>query len=524
MMTRLFVILVIGFLHFIFCVSVCPATEDSVLNFKQDRAIDLLGAVRRTMEMQPEILMQREAVKLSKGAYRANGGIFDWNVEIAVIHDEDWGPVEDDLELTYDKGETTYFNLQFSKLLRSGISFTPYIKYSGYRYNLTSGYNTDLINSGGLGLAIKLPLLQGRGYKNTGVDEIASSYEVKAAQFQLAYEMSDSVFNTVQAFWSYFAAFEQLSIKLEAQKRAANILDNTLSLVDAGETPSAELVNVKANLADKESATLTATQSVESAKAKLGLAMGISYEQIIELPKPAGSFPKLNEKIMAKSGTINDQVYIRIASGHRADLLAKAEQNKAYKARRDAARNNLKPALNLEFSMGYDGLEYGSSSSHTFNSVKYDQDNPDWSIGTRVTYPLGNNNAQGYLQQIQARYSQGELEEKELLRTIQSEITVTRNNLHIIAGELERSNSAVENYSTAVDNERDRYLMGETTLMDLLYIEDRRDSALLNQIAVQQKAAVTLANLQFVTGQLVRFVNEQGVVTLDQLTTLLLPE
>ncbi len=498
------------------------ALEPIALDFSQEKAIDVLGAVKKTMELQPNIFIQQEQLNAARGAYRAGGGNFDWQLETALVHQQDNAPVSD-FDTGLERRETSDFSVGFSKLLRSGIVLSPYVQYTGYRYAHTGGGVSSLHNTGGLGLLIKLPLLRGLGYENVGSEEIATGHEVKANQLLLARETANSVYASVKAFWSYLASVERLKIMTDAENRARSILKNTQTLARAGEVPAAELVNVQANLADKKSSRLTAAQAVTAAKAGLGIAMGLPYDKITVIPPPVGPFPSMDRDSMEQAKGTDSSLYLRVAADRRYDLRAAGEQNEAARIRMEAAKDNRKPQLDLELSMGYHGLESGSSLSKSFQAVEYDQDTPDWNVGTRLTYPLGNNTAEGAFITSQAAYRRGVLQEKELLRSMNSDINVILSELFNLYEELRHSEQAVQEYMTAVSNEQEKYMMGETTLLDLLYIEDRRDNALLNHISVRERAAVGLANLRYVTGHLVRFIDEQGLVTMRDLTTMLLP-
>jgi outer membrane protein TolC len=483
--------------------------------------IDVLGVVKKTVEHQPAIHIQREQVNLARGAYRSSGGDFDWRVETFFIHRQDYDPIP--AANSIKNQEVSEAGLRFSRLLRSGISVEPFLQYTGSEYRLVTDEKLSPSKTGSVGLLFRVPLLRGLGYENTAAGEIAAALDLQAAQLNLAHEISFAVHNGVQAFWAYLAAHERLAVLAEAEERALVILKKTQALVQADELPAAELVNVRANLADKESGRLAAAQAVVAARAGLGMAMGIPPAETYDLPAPFGPFPDLDRTLLLQAMAADSAAYARIAARHRLDLLAAGKQNESLKTGLRAARNRVKPALNLELSLGYDGLESGSSLSRSLRTAEYRQDAPDWSTGVRLTYPLGNNSGEGELAQALARHRQGWLREQELLRTIATDIGLARSDLFSIFHELERSDEAVRQYTTAVANEREKYLMGETTLLDLLYIEDRRDSALLNRIAVRQRAASGLARLRFETGTLVRVQDEEVLVTASDLTTVLLP-
>jgi len=483
----------------------------------------VLGAIKKTMEHQPAIRIQREQVKLAGGAYRSSGGDFDWRVETFITHREDHTPIPgaDPIIKTH---EISAVGVRFPKLLRSGVSVEPFLQYTeSASLLLTDDSQGGPLKIGTVGLLFRVPLLRGLGYQNAAAGEIASAFELEAARLSLSHEISFNVHNAAQAFWTYLGAYQRLVVAKDAEERARTILGKTEMLVRADELPAAELVNVRANLADKERSGLAAAQAVVAARAGLGMAMGIPPAEIYDLPEPHGSFPELDRTVLIQATAADNVWYAQTAARHRLDLLAADKQNESLKAGLQAARNRVKPALDLELSLGYDGMESGSSLSRSLKTTAYRQDTPDWSTGVRLTYPLGNNSGEGDLEQAWARYRQGKMRSEELFRAVQTDIGLVRRDLSSLAQELERSEEAVRYYTTAVANEREKYLMGETTLLDLLTIGDRLDGALLNRISVRQRVAGSLTRLRFETGKLVRFEDDQGMVTYGDLTTMLLP-
>jgi outer membrane protein TolC len=509
-------------LNFIYPV---PARAENPVNVaaNQDQTVNVLHVVQKTIEHQPAIHMLREQISLVRGLYRRSGGEFDWRIETFFLHQRDYAPISTG-DPTIESSETNVAGLKFSKLLRTGVSVEPFLQYTENSYHILNDDKTSPSKTGHIGLLFTVPLMRGIGYENTAVAEIAAGHALKAAQMELSHGISDSVYNAVQSFWAYVAANKQLAILLESVERARIILQKTEILMQADELPTAELVNVRANLANKESSAVAAEQAVVEAKINLGMAMGIPTAEIFDLPPPDDHFPDLESISLHHVMDIDHTTYAAIATHNRQDFLAAGEQNKSLKAQLKAAKDRVKPTLNLELSLGYDGLETGSSLEQSWRSLEFHQDTPDWSTGLRLIYPLGNNSNNGALEQALASLHQGVLQEQELLRSIQTKVRLARSDLFSLLREFKRSNEALDNYSTTVANEHEKFLMGETALLDLLYIENLRDNARLNHITICQRAANSLARLRFETGQLVHFVDDEGIVTLNDLTTILVPD
>lgn len=502
-----------------------PDTSSNAAHKEGTLLIDLFAAVKKTMENQSSIQIQREQVNIAKGAKQAAGGDFDWKMETYITQRQDNSPVSSmDYTTAVKTLDTTETGVRFAKLFRQGIYIEPGLKYTGYDYSLPTNEHADPLKTGSVSLVFKVPLLQGLGYENTGYREISSLFELDAARSNLKHEITTSVHNAVQAFWGYLAAHDQLSVYSEAEERARIIVEKTDALVKANEAPAAEIINVKANLADKETARISAEQTYVSARARLGTVMGIPSSEIDSIPPPRGSFPKLDRNSLAKVFGGDLAKYNEIALKNRNDLESIRKQNEALTAQLKAARNRIKPQLNLEFSVGYDGVRNSSGTSQSLQTIEYHQDEPDWTTGFRISCPLENNSAKGELEQVQAKCRQGSIQENELVRNIQTQISVTRSDLLSICNEIEKSEEAVKNYTQAISNERDKYLMGETTILGLLYIEDRRDVAFVNNISVRQKAALAIARLSYEIGKLVRFTNDEGIVEPEGLISLALAD
>lgn len=494
---------------------------------KPDRkdGIELIDAVRKTMEYQSSILIQKEQVNVAKGANQSAGGDFDWRMETYVTQRKDNAPASSaDYSTAVNALDTTETGIRFAKLFRQGFYIEPGYKYSGYDYDLVSNQKADPLKTGNVSLVFRIPLLQGLGYENVGYREISSVYELEAARHNLKHEISSSIHNTVQAFWGYLAANEQLAVYIEAEDRARSILEKTEALVKANEAPAAEIINVRANLADKESARMSAEQNLNSARARLGTAMGIPSAETLKLPVPSGGFPLIDVDTLRKATSGNTDAYSDVAMRFRQDLMAVKKQNQSLDAQLKAARNRTKPQLNLELSIGYDGVRRKDSFSNSLQTIEYNQSDPDWSTGFRITCPIENNTAEGDLEQILAKNRQGSLQENELVRSIKTQINLTQADLISLSNEIQRSEEAVSSYTKAITNEREKYLMGETTILGLLYIEDRRDGAFVNRISVRLKAATALARLRYEMGSIVSFSDDAGQIDPVSFTSLSVPD
>lgn len=498
----------------------------TTIALNQDRHyFDLMDAINKTMQLQPSILLQKESVNQNAGILRSSAGDFDWRLESYSLFSKDYSPLP--IGTYYSQQESFTTGLKLGRLFRSGLYFEPNFQYSQNQAEVKDEFlqyqpNQPIQKMARVSFLLRVPLLQGFGEKNTAVREISAGHELDAARFNLLFKVSQTVQDTALAYWNYRAAYARLEVLKRSEGLAREILDKTDALVKADELAAADLQNVAANLADKESSRISGELAVNEARTSLGLAIGMPYGQISQIPEPTGSFPLLDMKLLAKK--LHDSAaYFSIAMNNRQDLQVLKKQIQSLDAQVVAARDQLSPMLNMELSLGADNSISGSGFQRTMQTVEYRQKNPDWSTGIRFVYPIGNNTARGNLEQALSRFNQGRIQLMELERTIQSTIRLVLSSLVNNSQEIEKANEAVRTYEVAVSNEREKYLMGESTLLDLLYIQDRLDAAQLNRISALQRAASNLTRLRYEAGKLVRFENGEGRVDVEDLIAVLVP-
>jgi len=70
-----------------------------------------------------------------------------------------------------------------------------------------------------------------------------------------------------------------------------------------------------------------------------------------------------------------------------------------------------------------------------------------------------------------------------------------------VAREIATADQAVASYQQAVGNEKEKYLMGESTLFDLLFTQDKSEAAQLRRTDAYLSGALLLTRLQFESGE-----------------------
>jgi outer membrane protein len=476
---------------------------------KVPKGLHLLQAVGLTMALAPNILLQKEQVNHQTGVLQQNRGKFDVNLKTSISKSVNKTPLTQLDQETYGGLIQQYVtdrlttSVGLEKVFRNGIRIGPSWQINRQADNLDSYYLFNQVpdNYSTFTFTLKVPLLKGFGRDVADADEMAADANLTATQLELSHTVSKSVYTTGQAYWNFLGAEKKLGISLAAEARARKTMEDVEQLVAAKERPSADLVQAKAELAEKTSLRLSAEQGLVEAKKNLGLAIGLPSKDIFALPLPVDPFP---EPIPAITSTIQKQQtqYLRLAEKDRADLKAAKEKEKSAQILLVAAQKNLKPELNANFSLGYNGLQETGNFRSYLDSLNHNAAGVNYSASLVFRYPLGNNVAKGLASQKTAARRQAHIQTANLDRHIRSNVMVALEAVKRHSQGLHQARKAVAQYQKGVANERLKYRLGMATIIDLITIGNRLDEARLTEVSQHQEYAKAVIRLRFETGTL----------------------
>lgn len=464
------------------------------------RGLTLHDIVRTTLAQQPTITLGRELLVQSDGAVKLTRAEFDWALESNLSHGADYLPTG--AATLYDRIFTTLFDMRLVKKSDYGFSLEPGIQLKRAISDAVpgNGISSETDTSFRFSFTLVVPMLQGGGQAVATAREAAARFDYEAARYELQHTISQTVYDAITAYWQYVAALERQKLAVASEERAGSIVANTESLVHADEAPAAELVSAQANRLEKKISREQAELNLHEARQRLGLLMGVPPEESAGLLLPAGTLPIVG-KSTAQNALFNRQQLIT-GAGRRGDLLSLVQKTKAAESLVIAAKDALDPKLDLVSAVGYDGYQTGSRLQRTVQTVENRQKFPDWSVGLRFSYPLENSRALGNHAIAASQLAQSRIRTRELQRVIETSLRTIVQSMQNVAREIETADHAVASYQQAVSNEKEKYLMGESTLFDLLFTQDKLESALLTRTDAYLSGALLLTRLQFESGSM----------------------
>ncbi|GJG89789.1 hypothetical protein tb265_49700 [Gemmatimonadetes bacterium T265] len=479
-------------------------------------ALALEDVVRRALVENPDLRVSRLTVDAARGAALSAASVFDMQLQ-ANAQSQHANNLLYTTKLTSVLATTQTYSVGVAKRLRAGgIVLTPQLNMV---QSATPGVGQAL-SSASATLGVVVPLARDRGGVLSRVGEIAAGLEADATSWDARQTASSAVLQAVDAYWAYLAAQRRRDVSVASEARAASILEDTRALVKADERPPADLVQLRGNVATQAAARIAAEQAVVEAWQQLALLLALPPDVVANPPAPSTDFPAWS------AGGSGDSVSVADAAGRalvpqalraRADVTAAG--TRAEEAQRSAAAlaTAFRPQIDLSAQFGYSGLEPGQGFGHVVGPLYRNTSPLNATVLLSYHLPLANDDARGRALQADASFEQARVARREVTRRAAMGVVVAAEALRrarLSLGEYQRSTALAQE---TVTNERRKFQLGTSTVLDLIYAEDALTNAQLAEAGGRQQYAAAIVRLRYETGSLVVNDGPSAHVPLDAL-------
>lgn len=458
------------------------------------QGLGVLDAVRLALENDPNIAIVQAQLAGAQGALLSAAGQFDPLVSSQLEQ------VESDTPLTESSSReerSLTSSVGVARQFRTGLTVSPELGVS--RVDVP-GAGANALNVGTLAMTFRQPLLQGRGRAVTTANERSAEREVAASVLDVEQTTSERVLAVVSQYWTVRARLLDLDILTASQQSSRDLLETTRRLVEADQTPAAELVLLEANLAAKESSVIGGERALFTARQDLGREIGLEPSRIASLPLPVDSLPVLAPEAVpppAEAGR-----FIEVALRRRADVRAARERQGGAEILLRAADDALRPRLDLLFVPSWSGLVAGEGPGDYFGSLGRNVPGANASLGFILSWPTLNRTARGLQAQTEAIRRQTELTIELISRGLGADVPSALDAVRSSALQVQKASEAVRLFERAVINEEKKLRAGSSTLIDVISQRDRLTSARQTEVSAQLALALALVRLRFQTGTL----------------------
>lgn len=458
--------------------------------------LDLAACVRLALENDPEIAVAEVDIQRAEAALLLEQSRFDWLLEATLAGGETRLPQSlaeqtTNGDLTSLDTQSLGYSLNTAKTFASGLQFSQDLQVTRADTNIADATTKT---KGSLSLELRYPLLRGRGRALVLAPQQAATADREASLLELNQRIADRIFSAATGFWRFSAAFQQLQVIEESERRSQKLVKDTRSLIEAGEVPQNELLQLLANQAEKRANRIAATNELFQARQNLFLVLGLTHAQSHTLQQAPGNFPTEVGAHMQSLPT--HAALTEYALKTRPDYRALGHRLEGESLRRKAAVDGLKGDLSVAVSGGYSTLREGSGGDELIAALTGETPGAETGVSLRYQLPLQRRAAKARLTEARAQVALREIAVNNLGRQISLEVLKSRENLLRTHEELTAVEESVAYYELAVKNERKKLKLGFSTLIDLISYEDRLTAAQSNQIAARARFWQALAKLQ----------------------------
>jgi outer membrane protein TolC len=481
----------------------------------------LLEAVRITLENAPDIALSEQQINAAQGSVLAAKSEFVPTLYTGVGVQTGHTPLPKSLQRpgqTEINGDTFDYAVGATNKFRTGIIVNPVLSVSRTYDNYS---NTSTPNSGNFALNFIVPLLRGGGTLVNTAGLTAAELERDSAAHDYRFTLSASIARTVVTYWECLAAKKLLDISIAAENRSKAFLDSAHKLAKADEIPLADVKRYETQLAGDTITRISAEQALIAARAALALAMQVRDQNPAALTLPLDEFPSQTQaKLTVLDNTKTVNTLIETAAQERFDVRAASIRLQAADTLLTAARHNNRTQLDLNFSLGYNGLTEGGAASNAITALQPKVSGPNASVGINVSFPTTADAYQSAIVQRAAIAEQNSIQIRALQNTIRNNAQVQLNNLRLSALQLDKARFQAKTQEQVLENEKKRYKLGVGSVLDILYNNAQLSVSQANVVYAARDFAQALIRFRFETGTLLTPYDDQQHLDIATLTSL----
>ncbi len=355
------------------------------------------------------------------------------------------------------------------------------------------------------GIRITQPLLKNFGYDVNRFNIFIAQKNWNISISDLKQQIIDTVAAFKNAYWDMVLAMEDLKVKEESLKLAESLLDLNRKRLNAEVASPLEVTQAKAGVASRKEDLIIAQKVVkerENALKKLISSDIYSLKNVEILPtdSPTVRYVTIDLEESFREGIENRPDYQKVKT--------EIEKNNVTI---QYAKNQRFPSIDLEASYGYNGL--GDSFRDSLRAM---DDNPEWTLGIMVKFPLGNRTAKGDLKIARLTAKQEFLNLKKLEQEILVEIDNTIREVETNKQRIEAAKVSKRLAEESLYAEEKKLKEGLSTSHDVLEFQEELVEAKTREISAIIDYNKSLVDLSQVKGTVL--IEESIKISDDSIT------
>ena len=437
--------------------------------------LTLAEAEAAALDQATDVREARGALMAARGAMRSEKGVFDPELFAEISRSEADTPTASPFSgASLIRSKEAFASGGARVTLPTGTELTASIQTARLEADSSlSGANPEY--DAAAALEFRQPLLKGFGPGAWGRRSAAArSFEAARARYDDAVQRTRAVVE--QTYWDLYAAERDLAVQRLLRDRAAAFLDQAEKRGKAGIVGPSVVANARVFLSEQEQAVLDREEQYDKISDRLGSLLGRRPASGQTRYRPVDHPPR--EFVVEPEDSVVERAMERNRS------LASNERDVASaRALAQAARWNAFPQLDLFGSVGGVGLN-GTPRVINFGGTSYvanvsgdrgdatsdaiDRRYPNWTLGARMTIPIGFRQGMGDHQRAKGELERAEQRFVAARRSLEERVRAAHRDLVHSAKRLEAARMGVD---AALEQTRVgllEYGLGRTTSFDLV--------------------------------------------------------
>lgn len=464
-------------------------------------ALSMNEAVVRALDANLEVTIERLKPKLAEQRRGQALGAFDPRLELGITMESIERP--QNTRDFFATGRAVEIMQEENMRLESSLGG---VLPTGTRYNVTiRAYELkNTLNREALArfypeytssttFTVSQPLLRGAGLRANLTETRIAEAELRAAEQGLRGRLDQIATNVLDAYVESLYAQELVRVitdrialaeqlRAENEKRLQQGLMAPIEVMQAESTKAAaEIELIRANAFLRETETrlreLIFTDFLANADTRLELLDSLGT---VALPE---TLPELRQLALERN----------------AEYQVALQRVEAEELRVRYARNQFKPRVDLQASVGLNGL--GGDVGTSFSDYG-ERTQPDYSVGVIASVPLGFTQERARLRESLLRLREAELEVQRTTNRLHAQVTTAHTRVVSAMSRAASSARAVSTAEAALEAEQKRLSNGLTTSFNVLRLQDELAQARVNRLEAIAEGHKALAILWGVTGTL----------------------
>lgn len=464
-----------------------PSVAPAVAAAPAGAPLTLEACVRRALERGFDIEIQRFNPSMAKDAVDVARGVFSPTLSLnGTQSHSNTAPVGAPGQIgangqvgTIVGGSSDARDALFSvtELLKTGTSVSVSTDLSRSATNPATGFYNPVFNSD-LTVSVTQPLLRGAGTAVTTAALNRARIGLTRAGFDFQARALDIVQQTETDYYALVYAREQLLVYRVSLDLANRLLEEARAKKTVGTATDVDVLQAQVGVANARSNVLSAEKAVKDTSDAL-LALTGRFELDTALGDTkfedfAGELP------------VTESSY-QLALRHQPDYISAKMQLDQLQLDLAVTKNALKPAVNVEGILGFNGAR--GSASDAFNSAA-NRDNNSWEIDLTVSYPWGRVSDKARYHQSLSTLNQQKLTVRQLEQSILVQVRSAVRAVETNSEKVKIAALAAEFSSKEYDLENARFTAGLATSRDVLQAQADLQTACVAQL----QARITLQN------------------------------